>query len=442
MADKSEAADSSPFQIEVEAPEPRQRVLKVVVPRAYFDREYKERLVAATKSYSRPGFRQGKTPAALVEQELGDRLKAETFEEVVPQAFRSAVVAHDLAPVTDPKLENLSFEADQPITFDLVIEVRPRVEAKDYENLPLQEEQARVADEEVDAVLARLRESHAIYEAVARPAVAGDRLTVDLVPLGEDGEPDLERRAEGQQLILGAEQNLPAFNSGLVGVEAGAECDLDVSYPDDYPNEALAGKTIRFRCNVTEVAGEQLPELNDAFASQFEEGQTLLELRGKIRAQLLAEAGARISRNLEEQLIDRLIERHDVAVPPALVEQYVTSGIEQLKGRSLQEGRQLTEEQEREYRDLTAPIARRVLAGMFIMEAIRRQEGITVDDAEIEDRIVEIAAEHQFDLEQYRQYVNQGDEREKIRHGLAERKTYDFLLSRADVTAAPAAAEA
>jgi len=441
MAEKREPAAGSPFKIEVEAPEQWQRVLKIEVPRPYFDREYMERLVASTKTYQRSGFRQGKTPRSVVEKELGDRLRAETFEQLVPRAFQAAVIEHKLAPLTDPKLENLSFEDGQPITFDLVIEIRPSVEATDYENLPIQESAATVDDGDVDELLARLRASRAIYETVQRPATAGDQITVDLVPFGPDGEPDTERQATGQKLLLGAEHNLGAFNTGLEGAEAGTERELDVTYPDDYPNDALKGQTVRFRCSVTEVASEVLPELDDLFASQLEEGQTLLELRGKIRAQLTTDAEARVSNEMDEQVVDELIKRHEVAVPPSLIEQYVTSGVEQLQARNLQQGRQMTEEQEREYRELTQPIAQRVLEGMFIMEAIRRQEEITVTDAEIDDRIAEIAAEHQFDLEKYREYVNEGDEREKIRHGLAERKTYDFLLSRANVTPATAAAQ-
>ena len=212
---------ASPFTMQVEEPELWKRVIKVEVAQDYFDREYGRRLRRAVKQHAKPGFRKGRTPKAIVEREVGEQLRAHTLEHVIPQAFKAAIVEHGLVPLTDPHVSQLVFEPGRPISFDMTVEVRPRITATGYDDLALKRREAVVGDEEVDAVLERIRESRAIWEAVERPARDGDRAVMDLMPRGEDGEPREDDKAEDQIMTLGAENNLEAFEQGLAGVAAG-----------------------------------------------------------------------------------------------------------------------------------------------------------------------------------------------------------------------------
>lgn len=430
---------SDQFAITVESPEPWQRVLKVRVPRAEYDRQYQQRLTTAVRNHQRPGFRKGKTPRALVEKEVGERLRADTFQALVPQAYRAGVVEHQLFAITEPKLENLTFDDDGDLAFDLEVEVRPEVTARDYEGLPVTERAPEVGDDEVAEMLERMRQSRAIQEAVDRPGQDGDQLVVDLAPLDDAGEPQEERRMTGQRLTLGAETNLPAFNEALAGTVAGQELTIAVDYPDDFPNPDLQGRQVSFHCRVDRVEQEVLPELDDAFAAQMQDGQTLLELRAHIREGLEADARKRIAQDLDDQVLDRLIERNEVPVPPSMVAAWLRSGVEDLRQRAAQVGREPTDEEVAAYREQAGPLAERQIKGMFLLEAVRKQESIDVSDADVEARVAEIAGEHGFDLDKYREFVDKGEEKDRIRHDLLERRTYDFLLSRAAVS--PAAAE-
>ena len=427
-----------PIRIEIESPEPWQRVIKVEVARPAYDEEYQRRLTAAVKSHQRPGFRKGKTPRAIVERELGSRLRAEAFEGLVPQAYRLAVIEHQLHPITEPSVENLVFEDDQDIRFDMKVEVRPEVTAHDYEGLKIEERPVAVTAAEVDQVLERLQESRAFFEKVERPAREGDQVVLDLVPLDDEGQPLEDRRLTGQRLELGAEQNLPEFNQELQGVEAGQQKQLAVAYPGDYPNEELQGRTITFDLSIDSVRHKVVPEADDALASQLQEGQTLLELRGKIRAGLEQEAAKRVAQEQDEQVLDRLIERHEgeVPVPPSMLEAWLRSGLEDLHQRNQQRGRPVSEEEEQQYREAARPVAERQIRGLFLLEAVRRQEGLEVTPGEIEAKIEAIAAEHGFDLDKYREFARQGEEQDRLRHDLEQRKAHDFLLSRAEITAA------
>ncbi len=431
----------SPFQIQVEEPEDWQRVIKIEVSRAHFDQQYAQRLHQAAKRHVRPGFRKGKTPKQVVEREIGDRLRAETLEQIVPEAFKQAIVQHDLVPITDPVFENLVYEPDKPISFQLVIEVRPKITARDFNDLPISQREPEVKDADVDDVLERLRENRALFEKVNRPAQASDQIVVDLTPLDEEGQPDEARRAADQIMELGANTNFGAFNEAFTAARAGDQKQVQVAYPDDHHREALRGRTVTFQCEIKEIRQKILPELNDTFASSLQEGQTLLELRQAIRADLLREEQAQIDRELEEQIVDALIARNEISVPPSLIEEYLKSGLDELHSRDAQLGRSSSPGEDEQYRQLTRPVAERILKGMFIMEAIRRQEGISVTEEETEERIEQIARQHNLDVVRYRQYAAQGSERDRIVHGLEERKTFDFLLSRAKVQRAGAAAE-
>ncbi len=441
MTDTHDTDSTSPFAITVEEPDKWKRIIKIKVDRAHFDQEYAKRLHRAAKDHVKPGFRKGKIPKQSVERDLGEQLRAQTLEHVVPEAFKAAIVAHDLVPLTDPFVENLVFEPDEPISFDMIIEVRPKITAQGYNDLSIHRREAKVQDADVDDVLERLRESRTLFEKVDRPAQDGDQIVVDLTPLGEDGQPDDSQRVAEQKMELGAETNFACFNEAFVGASAGEERQVEVAYPEDHHNEELRGQTITFHCVIVEVREKIMPELDDAFAASLKEGQTLLEVRQAIRADLLREEESRIGRELDEQIVDALIELNEISVPPSLIEQYLSSGLEELRGRNTRLGRQTTEEEEKHYREVTTPVAERILQGMFIMESVRRQENIQVADEEVEERITEIAGEQNFDLEKYRQYVAQGSERERIVHWLEERKTFDFLLSRATIEKSDAAAE-
>lgn len=425
---------NQPFQLTVEAPEPCRRIIKVVVPQQEWVRQYQRRLTAAVRSYERPGFRKGKTSRPIVEKELGDRLRAETFEDLLPEAYRAAVIEHDLRPVAEPVLENLVLQEGSDVGFDLVVEVHPEVTAADHVGLPITEPAVEISGEEVDEVVERLREQRAVFERVSRPAAAGDRVVVDLVPRHLDGTQDEARRVIDQRVVVGDEQNLPAFNEAVLGVEAGQRRDISVAYPEDYGNPDLRSQTIVFDMSVSAVEQKILPEIDDAFASQLQEGQTLLELRARIREGLTLEARRNAAEEMEAQALDRLLERNEVPVPPSLVESWLENSLEELKKANERTARISTDAQDQAYRAAFRPVAEREIKGMYLLEAVRRQEGIGVTDEEVEERIAAIAAEHGFDLEKYRNYLAQGDELSRIRRELLRSKTYGFLLSRAVIS--------
>ena len=431
----------SPIKTSVESPESWQRVVKIEVDRELFDKEFAQRLKKAAKSYQKPGFRKGRTPRALVEKEVGEMLRMETTEELIKQAWMFGLMENRLNPLTDPALENFKFEDEGPMTFDLKVEVRPEVTAENYEGIAVKKREIKVEDKDVDEVLTRLQDSRATFEKVDRAAEKDDQILLDLVPEALEGDDAGNRRIEDQKLIVGGEGNMEAFNDALLGVKAGEEKEISVPYPADHPNEVLKGKDVIFQCIVKEVAKKVLPELNDELAGQVTEGKTLEELKAEILQDLATEGDKRLVQEMDHQILTALVNNNSVDLPPSMITSYIESGLEEMHRRNLQSGRPNSEEEDAEYREAGKPHAEKALQGMLILENIRSQEEIKVGDEDVEERIEQIAGENGFDVDRYREFVNSGEEKQRLSYDLLERRTYDFLLSRAEIEMVPADTE-
>ena len=360
-----------PFRFTLESPASWRRVVQVEVAPEHYAAVYGRRLRQARKQHVRPGFRKGKVPLAMVERDLGAEVKWETVEELVPSAFQAAVLEHGLRPVSEPEVTDLKLDEGEPVRFTLAVEVRPEVTARDYKGLPLTPREPELPADAVDQALDRLREARAVWEDAGRPAAPGDRLRVDVVPRGEDGEPETDKAVTDYVLELGGEGVLPEFNEGLAGTEPGRTVAVTVTYPDDYASEELRGRTLTFDVTVHAVQRKVLPEADDAFASSLQDGQTLLELRARLREDLEKELAARIRQEQQEEILDALIERNPVELPPSWVESYVNSTVDELRQRQAYLGRQMDEQELARAREEARPVAERHLRAMLLLESVR-----------------------------------------------------------------------
>jgi len=173
-------------------------------------------------------------------------------------------------------------------------------------------------------------------------------------------------------------------------------------------------------------------------AASVADGKTLEELRTEIQSDLEKESERRTGQEMDQQILMALIDGNEIDLPPSMVENYLDSGLEELHRRNLQSGRPNTEEEDTEYRELGKTHAEKALKGMLLLESIRTQEDIKVTDEDVDERIEEIASENSFDVDRYKEFVNSGDEKQRLEYDLQERRTYDFLMSRAEVTTVPA----
>lgn len=432
MTDQTSAKENhSPYSIQVTAPESWKRQIKVNVDQRFFDGEYAKNLREARKKHARPGFRKGKVPMGMVEKDLGGEVRMQTLDDIIPKAYETAMVEHKLHPVSDPVLENMKMDEGEPIELDLSVEVRPQIEPVGYNELPLTERKAELPDGAVDEIMERLRESRAVWEKVDRPANDGDRANIDITPLSETGEADPAKKVENYAFEVGADGNFDEFNAALKGAVAGDHREITVTYPDDYFTAELKGKTMSYQLEVREVAEKILPTLDDAFAANLLDGQTLLELRAKTRTELQNEEDEKVKQEINDEVLDLLIERNPVDLPPSLVNQYLDAGVKDFKSRAEGMGREVGDAEMAAYREGGRETAKKSLKAMLITEAIRRHEKIEVGLEQINKHLDKIAQENGFPAEEYRDYMARSGQIERLAHDLAEQMTLDLIKSRA-----------
>jgi trigger factor len=277
------------------------------------------RVTESLKSRVRlPGFRPGKAPVSLIKSRFQSEIRSEVIESLIPQTFRERVAKEEIKVIGTPDITDLHFEQGEPIRFKAEFEVAPEVTLGTYRELPVKYAEPTVTDEEVDKRLEAMRESKADYVNVdPRPIEKGDFVVSHLKSVS-----GLEEAVdqESLQMEVGAEDTLPAFNEALLGAQPEETKEFDVTYPEDYGSEKLAGKTARFQLTPKVIRRKELPALDDEFARDLGDYQTVNDLKEAVRTSIFREKQYAAQQEAKEALIDKLVESHDFPVPETYVD--------------------------------------------------------------------------------------------------------------------------
>ena len=357
---------------------------------------------AMAKEMRMPGFRAGKAPTSLVVQRLGfGAVLQEAIREALPEWYERALFESGVSPIGDPSIEMVSTpEAEgQPLEFKFEVGVRPSAQLGDYKGLEVGKEEKEVPDEIVDTEVDRIREGFARLEPVERAAVEGDSLLIDFEGF-VDGSAFQGGAAEDYLLALGSGQLIEGFEEQLVGAAAGEEREVEVTFPGDYQAEHLAGKEAVFKVKVKEVREKILPELDDEFAADASEFETLEELRADIREKVGAALGSRAEEDFRVAAIDAAVDAAAVDVPDELATARATERWErmerQLVGRGMDPAAflQMQGKTREELIEESKPDAERELRREAVVVAIADAEGIDVSEEEMVEAL-EHSAEHE-----------------------------------------------
>jgi len=385
-----------------------------------------------------PGFRPGKVPRKIFEAQYGSALIAErAMEEIVPRLYSQALRDNDLHPVDQPQVELLPEEGeDQPIRLRATVAVRPRIELKAYTGVPVTNPGQTVPEEEVERHLEALRRESATLTPVDRPVEFGDVPTVDFEG-AIDGVPFEGGAAKGQPTEISPGRFITGFAQGIVGMKAGETKAVEASFPDDYSNKELAGKQAVFTVTVHENKARELPDLSDEFAQRFNPEGTLAGLRDDIRTRLEVQARGRAREAMKTQLLERLLEAHEVPPPDIMVEREVDSILEDAKanvaraGVSWDEYLKASEKTEEALREEFAADARRRVQLTLLVEAIAEAEHIEASEADIDAEVSALA--QRYGQPKSAVYEMLRSNMGSIVGGIVRSKTLDFLLDNATV---------
>jgi trigger factor len=409
-----------------ELPDSRARV-EVEVPAQDVKRATSRAARAMAKEMRMPGFRAGKAPTSLVVQRLGfGAVLQEAIRDTLPEWYEQALLDSGVSPIGDPSIEMVSTpEAEgEALEFKFEVGVRPAAKLGEYKGLEVGRAENEVPDDLVDREIERVREGFARLEPVERPAAVGDSLLIDFEGL-IDGAAFEGGKAEDYLLSLGSGQLIEGFEEQLLGAEPGAERKVEVTFPEGYQAEHLAGKEVVFEVKVKEVREKLLPELDDDFASDASEFETLEELRADVREKVGAALEGRAEEDFRVAAIDAAVEAATVEVPDDLATARATERWErlerQLAGRGMNPDAflQMQGKGREELIEESKPDAERELKREAVVTAIAEAEGIEVSDEELVEAL-EHSAEHERTtpeklLERLRQNGRDAIVREDIR---------------------------
>lgn len=391
------------------------------------------------KNAKLPGFRPGKVPRKVFEQAYGTgTITSEAMEDVVPAVYAKAVREHEIDPIDRPKMELLPEEDGQPTRIKAVVDVRPDIVLGDYKGLPLKSEPVNVSDEDVERALAALARDRATLIPAEREARLGDVVTIDYE--GKiDGVAFEGGTASGQQTDLAEDRFIPGFAGGIAGMKAGESKDVQAVFPADYQQADLAGKTAVFAITLHEVKELELPPLDDEFAKAVSQNETLEALKGDIRKRLESVAESRRRREMGNQVVEKLIDTRDFALPDVLVEREIDSmaadgaAMAARMGTSYDEYLKATGKTEAGMREEYRPEAERRVKGTLILEGIAKAENITATPADIQNELQSLAQQYGQPLDRIRQAL--GNNVLSLMDGIVRNKTVDFLIDNAAVEA-------
>lgn len=425
----SQVSEIDPVTVEIQVEVPWDRVQKGL----------DETFSKLQRSARVKGFRPGKAPKSVLQRLFSKDVQAEVVSNLVEETVVEAVKQHELPVVSNAMMDTRpELTTGQPLTFKVKFEVRPKVEALET-SLQLTRSATSVTDAEVDAEVERLRQQHAIVRPLEgeRPAQKGDVVIIDY-EVSIDGEAKPDMKGEARTVNLGEGRLLEEIDAGLIGVSTGDTRTIEITRGEDEPNKELAGKKVVFSVDVKEVRERVLPDVDDEFAKDVGEYETLADLRTKLRERLEESAKTKSESQLREQAVEQLAIRNPIPVPPSLIDQQLRAMLGEYFQIMQMIGQQPDMGQDG-FAEMRVRAETKVRAALLLGELSRKAE-ITVSPDEIEAKMREIAEKSGKHVAKVKA-DHAGEKRESLETQILEDKLIRYLLDHATITDAALAAQ-
>ena len=395
----------------------------------------------ARKQIMIPGFRKGKAPRKMIEAMYGAHVFYEDgLEEIFPEIYDFAVASQDFKAIGRPNLTDMQISEENIVTLTLTTEVYPEVTLGEYKGLEVEKAEAVVTDEQVQAELDRMAQNVASTETVERAAEMGDTANIDFEGF-DNGVAFEGGKGENHDLKLGSGSFVPGFEEQIVGMSAGEEKDIDITFPEDYHKE-LAGKAVVFRVKVNSVSVTNVPEQDDEFAKDVSEFETLEELKADIRAKALERAQKQIDNAFEQAAVEKAAENVTVEMPNGLIEAELDNQMErfayqlQMSGYSMEQYAKMMGGDVNTMRSAFRPAAEKQAKINVMLEKIAEVEALEVTDEDVEAEMAAMAAQYELEVSKVKEMVPA----EEVKANLKTRKAVKVIVEAA-VAVAPKAEE-
>ena len=424
------------MSLQVEKLEKNMAKLTIEVPAEELDKAIKTVYNKQKGHFNIPGFRKGKVPYHMIEKMYGAAVfYEEAANEIIPGAYAKAYDECELEIVSQPEINVVQIEKGKPFIFTAEVAVKPEVTLGEYKGLEVEKTSTRVTQKEVDARIQEEAEKNARTVSVERPVQDGDEVVLDFEGF-VDGEAFEGGKGENYPLTIGSGSFIPGFEEQLIGVEAEKEVEVNVTFPEEYHAENLAGKEAVFKCTVHEIKVKELPEIDDEFAAEVSEFDTLEEYKADMKAKIKEEKIAEAKAKKEDQAVEKAIANATMEIPEAMINTQAQQILDDFARRMQSQG--LTMEQYLQFTGMTVekimedakPQAKKRIETRLVLEAIAKAENIEISDEKLEEELAKMAESYGMEVDKLKEFMGEA-EKKQMKDDMAVQEAVTFLAENA-----------
>ncbi len=412
--------------------------LEIIVEAEKFDEAIKKVYFKSAKYFNIPGFRKGKAPIQIVEKYYGKEIFYEdAFNEVAQEALEKAVEEKDIKVVSRPDIDVKQIEKGKDLIFTAIMQTKPEAELGKYKGVEIEKIEYPVKKEDVDHELGHMQEHNArIISIEDRPVESGDIATIDFEGFA-DGKAFEGGKAEGHELEIGSNTFIPGFEDQVIGMKIDEEKEIKVTFPKEYFSKELAGKDATFKVKLHEIKKKELPELDDEFAKDVSEFDTLKELKADIKAKQKEQNDQRAKTETQDAVIKAVCEKMKVEIPSGMIELEVENMLKDIEqrlsyqGLKLEQYLQMMGKTEEEIKKEYEPQAIDGIKSRLAIEAVIKAEKIEATKKEIDDKMKEMA--ENYGKKDDKEFLKNENVRKYIKQGIESEKALDFLVENAKI---------
>ena len=425
------------MSLQVEKLEKNMAKLTVEVPAEQFEKAIKKAFNKNKNRFNIPGFRKGKAPQAMIEKMYGVGVFYEdAADEAINETYADAMKESELDIVSRPAISIEQIEKGQPFIYTATVAVKPEVTLGEYKGLEVEKADMTVKAEDIEAELKKVQEQNARLLTVEdRPVADGDQVVIDFDGY-VDGKAFDGGKAEDYSLTIGSHSFIDTFEEQLIGKNIGEECEVNVTFPAEYHAAELANKPATFKVTVKEIKVKEIPELNDEFAGEVSEFETLDEYKKDIEAKLSEKKQKEAATENENRVVEKVVAGATMEIPEPMIDGQVENMLQDTARRMQSQGLNL--ELYLKYTGMTLdqmkenmrPQAVKRIETRLVLEEVVKQENIEVSDERLDEEIVKMAAAYQMESDKLKEYMSEQDKKQ-MKEDLAVQEAVDFLVAEA-----------
>ena len=425
------------MSVQVEKLEKNMAKLTIEVDAAQFEDAMKKAFNKNKNKFNIPGFRKGKAPRAMIEKMYGEGIFYEdAADEAINATCMQAMDESGLEIVSRPEVAVEQIGKDKPFIYTALVAVRPEVILGEYKGIEVEKADASVTAEDVEAELKKVQEQNArLLNVEDRPVADGDKTVIDFEGF-VDGKPFDGGKAEDYDLTIGSHSFIDTFEEQLIGRNIGEECEVNVTFPEEYHAPELAGKPATFKVTVKEIKVKELPALDDEFAGEVSEFETMDEYKKDIEAKILERKQKEAATENENRVVDKVAANASLEIPDKMVESQIDNMVQDTARRM--QGQGLSMDMYMKYtgmtmdsmRDQMRPQALKRIQTRLVLEEVVKAGNIQVPDERLDEEIAKMAAAYQMESDKLKEYMSDRD-KEQMKEDLAVQEAVDFLVAEA-----------